>query len=211
MKPTSRKFALISLAIIAMPLAASLVSCSEKEILRRPIGISQGFLSGEYNHFEGGVLFTDVAVGLDVLWEASFQHGRAYKENLGFFIPGGLVIAPNKNNSIHRAKLNSFFLKVIDGKLYINVNDQDLQVLGIIHTHPDERSLRMPTPRNDYQYAFMGIHNYVMAHRDLFDAYKKPNGNEVYKRLGPRSAYGKLPFTDLKASLEANAVTSWSE
>ena len=205
MESSNTKSASFCLAIILLPIVASLVSCSEKELARKPIGLPQGFISGFYNHFEGGVLFTDVSFGLDVLWEASFQNGQAYKENLGFFVPGGLVISPNKDNSFDRARMNAFYLKVAGSKLFINVDGRELQVLGIIHTHPDAQSLRMPTPRNDYQYAFMGIHNYVMGHRDLFDAYKTANGAECYKRLGPRSAYDKLPFNDLKASIASNA------
>jgi len=211
MKPSSRKSHLNSLAIIVSSVTLILISCSERELVRKPVGLTQGFTSGEFNHFEGGVLFTDVAFGLDVLWKASFQNGRAYKENLGFFVPGGLLISPNKNNSHDHARLNAFFLKVVDGKLYITIANEQLQVLGIIHTHPDERSLRMPTPRNDYQYGFMGIHNYVMGHLDLFDAYKNQNGGEVYKRLGPRSAYDKLPFIGLAGSLDANVASSWIE
>jgi hypothetical protein len=205
MKPSNCNSASTCIAFILLPIVVCIISCSENEFARRPAGLPQGFISGFYNHFEGGVLFTDVAFGLDVLWEASFQNGKAYKENLGFFVPGGLVISPNKNNSLDRARMNAFYLKVVDGKLYITVEDQELQVLGIIHTHPNAQSLRMPTPRSDFQYAFMGIHNYVMGHRDLFDAYKIANGAECYKRLGPRLAYDKLPFNDLKASIAANA------
>ena len=205
MKPAKLKSASTRLAIVLLPIVTNLISCSEKELVRRPVGLPQGFVSSFYHHFEGGVLFTDIAFGLDVLWEASFQDGKVYKENLGFFVPGGLVISPNKNNANDHARMNAFYLKVVDGKLYINIDNSDLQVLGIIHTHPDAQSLRMPTPRNDYQDAFIGIHNYVMGHRDLFDAYKIANGSEVYRRLGPRSAYDKLPFYDLKATITANA------
>ena len=208
MKPTSHK---VALSIFLLTMVVCLFGCSERELVRRPVVLPQGFISGDYNHFEGGVLFADVALGLDVLWEASFQNGKAYKENLGFLVPDGLLISPNKDNSFNHARLNVFGLKVIDDKLYIIVGDEELQVLGIIHTHPSAISLRMPTPRNDYQYGFMGIHNYVMGHHDLFDAYKDRNGNEVYKRLGPRSAYDKLPFGDLRASLEVYAITSWME
>ena len=84
------------------------------------------------------------------------------------------------------------------GKFYVKFEGTFIEVLGIIHTHPDVYSRPEPSPKNDYQYCNLGIHNYVMDHINLFDAYKNTNGHEVYKRLGPRHAYDKIPLYGLK-------------
>lgn len=85
----------------------------------------------------------------------------------------------------------------IDGrKLYVKFEGNFVEVLGIIHTHPDIHCLPQPSPRNDYQYAFLGIHNYVMDHHNLFDGFKDTKGNEVFTRLGPRTAYHMIPFNE---------------
>src|SRR5687767_11204204 len=73
------------------------------------------FLSLSYNHFEGGVFFSDVEFGLNVLWKASFKKNNAYKENLGFFVPGGLLILPNMENTYNRAKLSALPMQLKAG------------------------------------------------------------------------------------------------
>jgi hypothetical protein len=207
MKPSARKSAFHCFCITLLSFVTALTSCSEKELMCNSSAGRQQFVSAEYNHFEGGVLFNDVAFGLDVLWEASFQYGRTYKENLGFFVAEGLLVCPNKNNTFDHASMNAFRLKVVEGKLFVNVDNKDLQVLGIIHTHPDAFCLRMPAPRNDYQFGFLGIHNYVMGHLDLFDAHKDRGGNEVYERLGSRTAYEKIPYCRVKQPVEIAVAT----
>src|SRR5215213_3180057 len=118
-------------------LATALIGCSLSEYSRSPGIKANPFVSATYNHFEGGVLFKDVAVGVDVLWQASFRNGHTYKENVGFFVPEGLVIAPNKENKFDEGKLTAFPLQIINGSLFIRVGDRPFQVLAIIHTHPD--------------------------------------------------------------------------
>jgi hypothetical protein len=152
------------------------------------------FPSAAYNHFEGGVLFSDVAFGLNVLWKASFKNGCAYKENLAFFVPGGLLISPNKENTLNSAKLSALSKQVIEKKLFVLYDTILLEVLAIIHTHPDPYSKPIPAPRNDYQYCYLGIHNYIMDHHNLFDAYKDAKGRETYKRLGSRIDYHRFPL-----------------
>jgi len=155
------------------------------------------FTSAAYNHFEGGILFADVQEGLDILWRASFKGKNAYKENLAFFVEGGLLITPNKDNTGKSASLGALQKKVENGKLYVNFGGMFTEVLGIIHTHPCYHSLPEPSPKSDYQYCYLGIHNYVMDHRNLFDAYKDSKGGEVYRRLGARNAYDQIPFNEV--------------
>lgn len=152
------------------------------------------FLSLSYNHFEGGVFFSDVEFGLNVLWKASFKKNNTYKENIGFFVPGGFLILPNRENTYNRGNLNAFPKQLKDGTLFVWYNNELLKVLGIIHTHPDIYSEPMPAPLNDYQFCYLGIHNYIMDHRNLFDAYKDSRGRECYQRLGSRRDYYKIPF-----------------
>jgi hypothetical protein len=152
------------------------------------------FLSLSYNHFEGGVFFSDVEFGLNVLWKASFKKNNTYKENLGFFVPGGLLILPNRENTYNRAKLSALPTQLKEGNLFVMYKNTLLKVLGIIHTHPDIYSIPIPAPKNDYQYCYLGIHNYIMDHRNLFDAYKDSRGRECYKRLGARIDFHRIPF-----------------
>jgi len=185
-----------------------LFNCSPKEFRSGSIQSldRDKFLSLTFNHFEGGVLFGDVELGLDVLWKASFKDGRTYKENLGYFVSEGLLILPNKNNTAERAQLNALPNRVVDNKLYVLFDDRYLEVLGIIHSHPDVFSLRMPTPRNDYPFSYLGIHNYVMGFLDLLDAYKDHGGNEVFDVLGPRNSYYRIPFAGPKTAPANNAL-----
>ena len=179
--------------VVIQSILLTFSGCSEKEF--QPTHGNQkqdGFFSLTYNHFEGGVLFADVEMGLNVLWDASFMNGRAYKENIGLFVPGGLLILPNKDNRSNSGRLVP--MQVKNKKLIICFAGETIQVLGIIHTHPDANTERMPSPRNDYQFSYIGIHNYVMGHFDLFDAYKNSQGNEEYIRLGPRDAYHLIPI-----------------
>jgi len=152
------------------------------------------FLSLSYNHFEGGVFFSDIKLGLHVLWKASFKKNSAYKENLGFFVPGGFLILPNTQNTCNRGKLGALPTQVKEGNLFVWYDSTFLKVLGIIHTHPDIYSVPIPAPKHDYQYCNLGIHNYIMDHINLFDAYKDSRGRECYRRLGPRTDYHRIPF-----------------
>ena len=93
--------------------------------------------------------------------------------------------------------MNALQTKVEDGKLYVNFAGTFTEVLGMIHTHPYYYSRPEPSPRNDYQYCYLGIHSYVMDHSNLLDAYKDQKGHEVYKRLGARNAYDKLPLNEI--------------
>ena len=152
------------------------------------------FLSLSYNHFEGGVFFSDVEFGLNVLWNASFKKNNTYKENLGFFVPGGFLILPNRDNTYNRAKISALPTQIKEGTLFVLYKSTLLKVLGIIHTHPDIYSIPIPAPGNDYQYCYLGIHSYIMDHRNLFDAYKDSRGRECHQRLGSRGDYYKIPF-----------------
>ena len=186
---------LLAIAVIVLTHGA----CSQSGFLSTQVGQQKEneFTSVTFNHFEGGVLFAVVQTGLDILWNASFKGRNVYRENLGFFLKDGLLITPNNNNTSKSASLAALKTKVEDGKLYVNFAGTFTEVLGIIHTHPDSDSLPVPSPRNDYQYCNLGIHNYIMDRRNLFDAYKDRKGREVYKRLGPRNAYDKLPFCEV--------------
>jgi len=186
MENTIGIFSVSGLVVILVILSG----CSNEGIPRHPITpLREQFVSGEFLNFEGGVLFPDVALGLNILWEASFRNGKAYKENLGFFISGGLLILPNADNTYRSARLNALPNLVKANKLFVAYKGTFHEVLGIIHSHPDIHSVRMPSPRNDYQFSYLGIHNYVMGHNDLFDAYIEPSGNETYTRLGPRESF----------------------
>jgi hypothetical protein len=152
------------------------------------------FLSLWYNHFEGGVFFSNVEFGLNVLWKASFKKNNAYKENLGFFVPGGFLILPNVENTYNRAKLSALPIQLKDGYPFVLYRSTLLKVLGIIHTHPVIYSEPRPAPINDYQFCYLGIRNYIMGHNNLFEAYKDARGRECYKRLGTRKDFYRIPF-----------------
>ena len=167
-----------------------------------------GFPSLTYNHFEGGVFFSNVEFGLDVLWKASFKKNNVYKENLGLFVPGGLLILPNMDNTYNRAKISALPIQLKEGYPFVWYKNTLLKVLGIIHTHPDIYSEPRPAPKNDYQYCYLGIHNYIMDHNNLFDAYKDSSGRECYRRLGPRYDYYRIPFVCPDTVLERRNQTN---
>lgn len=140
-------------------------------------------------------MIPNVEYGLDILWRSSFKNNKPFKENLAFFVPGGLLILPNHNNTCYSARLSALPVTVLNKKLFVRFQDEWLEVFATIHTHPDTYILPMPTPGKDYQFCYLGIHNYVMDHRNLYDAYKDSFGNECYRRLGNRTAYAMLPLT----------------
>jgi hypothetical protein len=149
-------------------------------------------VSAQFNHFENGQLFTDVEKGLDILWEASFINNRAYKENVGLLVSSGLIILPNRNNKVDRGSLGMLPLQVREEKLWVYYNYSWFEVKGIVHTHPDPYCLSRPAPGNDYQFARLGVHNFIIDHSNLFDAFHDLNGDETFVRLGPRNAYRKI-------------------
>jgi hypothetical protein len=174
------------------------LSCCSKEFadVRKPAKEGVQSVSEAYNHFAGGILFPDVEEGLAILWAASFNKKRIYKENLGMFIKGGLLIMPNDRNTPTSAVINVLPTIISDSKLFVLYNGKYWQVLGIVHTHPNTSRIREPTPGHDYQYCFLGIHNYVLGYQDLLDALKTPDGQEHFTRLGPRTAYHKIPWKE---------------
>ena len=179
--------------LIVAILAFVLTGCSVE--IQSPHFYSQKeSLSLTYDHFKKGVLFADVEYGLEVLWNASFIERQAYKENLGVFVPEGLLILPNSENTARSSKLSALPHVIRNNRLYVMHDGTYHEVLGIIHSHPDINSLPMPTPRNDYQFCYLGIHNYVMDYANLFDAYRDVQGEETFVRLGNRNAYARLPF-----------------
>jgi len=203
MKVTTKIFGITGLVV----LSSTFTRCSMEalpQVTRHPM--HDRFVSAEFFSFEEGVLFSDIEAGLSILWEASFRNGEGYKENLGFFISGGLLILPNTDNTYKSARLNALPNLVKDNKLFVKYKGSFIEVLGIIHTHPDIHSLRMPSPRNDYQFCYLGIHSYVMSHFDLFDAYIDAFGGETYKRLGPRDSFGLINIPAGKLRLPIVAV-----
>jgi hypothetical protein len=195
MKTPHKKFNSPLCWFVLLVIVLTHVSCSKKDFLSNEGKPQEDrFPSASFNHFEGGVLFTDVQAGLEILWKASFKEGNTYKENLGYFVKGGLLILPNKNNTYKSSKLGALQTMIDSGKYYVKFGGTFIEVLGIIHTHPDVHARTEPSPQNDYQYCNLGLHNYVMDHINLFDAFKNTKGHEVYKRLGPRHAYDKIPI-----------------
>jgi hypothetical protein len=144
------------------------------------------FLSSSYNHFKDGLVVNDIDEGVDLLWRASFRNGRVYKENLGLLIHQGLLIAPNEMNTRNRARLSIYRKTIEDGKLFVLYKEQQHQVFAILHTHPEGPPV--PSPRHDFQYASMGIHNFVISRNHIYDAFKDKKGNEVFRRIGDRSS-----------------------
>jgi hypothetical protein len=189
LKPASLRAQLfIAISFFVLPIAALCQRISNNSELSA-IGKNE-FISNVYNHFEGGILFRDVENGLDILWSASFKGKRVYKENAAFFVPDGLLILPNTENTTRSATLSALPVQIREGKVFVLFEGILMPVLGIVHTHID--GLPEPTPRNDYQYGYMGIHNYIMSYADLFDAFKNSQGNEVCNRLGSRSSVAKI-------------------
>lgn len=181
MKISVNQFNLLPLILITTHVVITHVACSKKDFISSDTSHEERFPSASFNHFEGGVLFTDVELGLEVLWQASFKDGNAYKENLGFFVHGGLLILPNKYNTCGTARLSALPTKTDGGKLYVRFAGNDIKVFGMIHTHPDVHTRREPTPRNDYQYCYLGIHNYVMD-----------RSRKVYSKGAPLAYFLKL-------------------
>lgn len=172
-------FRLSFAAILVLIILIEISGCSNKTLIK-----ASPFLSESYHHFEGGVLFTEIDLGLSVLWNASFKNGRPYKENLGLLVPGGLFILPNKNNTVRSSRFE-VILTIQENKLYMESGGMILPVLAIIHTHPDFVAVSEPTPKMDYQYAYLGIHNYIISANHLYDAYHDSYGNDIFERYSP--------------------------
>ncbi len=192
-------------SILVLILLVHILGCSDKTLLKvTQESDKREFLSEGYNHFEGGVLFTDTEEGLSVLWRSSFKYGRVYKENLGFFLEAGLLILPNYRNTQNSSAYNVMHIFSQDNKLFVAFHGTYLEVLGIIHSHPDRSGIQTPTPGRDYPFGYLGIHNYVMSKYDLFDAYKDCKGIESFKRLGPRNSYANIPLIKSNKAIVAS-------
>lgn len=173
-------------------------ACSKRNYLAGKTSPPIASVSELYNNFEGGVLFPDLRTGLDILWRASFIGKVPFKEHAAFFTPEGILICPNEHNTLQSASLSALPNKIEGNKLFVLFEGQFRQIIGIIHTHV--AGLPTPAPRNDFQYSYIGIHNYVMSSHDLYDAFRDSYGREVTYRIGARNSYEKLPFHDLKIS-----------
>ena len=182
----------VSLMLLVGVSCFTLSNCSDK-VLKHHVAVNS--VSAMFGHFDGGVLFPDAEWGLDILWEASITEDGPYKENVAFFVEEGLLIAPNSNNTSRSASLSALPHRIIDNELFVLYQGRTIKVIGIIHTHPD--GLPEPTPRNDFQFCYLGIHNFVMSRFDLYDAYKTQAG-EVSQRIGYRRSYDKLPISAQK-------------
>ena len=172
-------FRKIAYVITGFLLIAILQGCSSYKTLSD--GRQQDFLSLTYNHFENGVHFTDIESGLTILWKASFQGRMPYKENIGLILRDGLLILPNRENTETSARI-PFHLKVNNRNLFVFHSGEYKLVQGIIHTHIG--SIPEPAPMADYQFGYLGLHNYIISYNDIFDAFKDRFGYEVYKRIG---------------------------
>ena len=174
---------------------------NEEETIPGPQGLKKGILArilagiGKFfsskpptEDFPGGLMFTNVAEGLNTLWEMSFKNKRVHKENMAYFINGGLLILPNINNKRNRSS-HSLPTEVIDGKVFVTHNSVQYQVLAIVHTHPDAGGIQEPSARADYTFQSYGIHNYVMSSWALWDAYQ-----DTPHEMGKRTDYFKLPL-----------------
>jgi hypothetical protein len=189
-RPIAHSSRTASVELMAEPFSTSNARSNRH---RQPAtGNRQRFFPSEaYNHFEGGKLFTDVQEGLDVMWKASFRYGKPYKENLGFILPHGILVAPNKDNTRSTAAISVYPKWVEYGKLLLLYNGNIYEVLAIVHTHP-QPVLQEPTPLYDFQYCFMGIHNFVISRQHIFDAWKDKDGNETFRILGKRTEYERI-------------------
>jgi hypothetical protein len=177
-----------ALKFVLFMTSISMTNCAEK-LVNADADITkkkEQFLSSYYNHFKDGLIVKDIAEGVELLWRASFKNGYVYKENLGLLLHEGLLIAPNELNTRNRTRLSIYNKSIKDGKLFVLYNGHQHQVLAILHTHPEGTPI--PSPRHDFQYAYIGIHNFVISQGDIYDAFKDKKGNEVFRRIGDRSA-----------------------
>ena len=185
-----RKFLISShVVVVILTFSVLLSNCSQRSLKTYTTGKG---VSESFKHFEGGTLFSDVELGLDILWKTSIRKNGPYKENLAFFVEEGLLIVPNKHNTYETAVLGALPLEVIEDELFVVYRERKLKVLGIIHTHP--YGSPEPAPRRDFQYSYLGIHNFVMSRFDLYDGYKTKTGREISYRLGSRTSYKNLPL-----------------
>jgi hypothetical protein len=143
------------------------------------------FVSARYNHFADGLIIPDINEGADLLWRASFKNGIVYKENLAFLIAEGLLITPNESYSSASANLSVYATIIENGKLMVLYKQRAYAVLGIVHTHPGYGPPK-PTPRYDFQFGYMGVHNFIISRNDIYDAIKDKAGKEMFRRIGAR-------------------------
>ena len=120
--------------------------------LERPVQ-NRSFVSQDYNHFENGTMFNNVEHGLNTLWNASFRDGRVYKENMGYFTPDGLLILPNKENTTNSSR-HILETKSKDGNQYVLWSGNYIQILGVIHTHPNINGKQDHTPGSDFPWVY---------------------------------------------------------
>jgi len=202
MKKAIKNSGIVFSTVVMISFAAS---CSQKLVAPSDsFGQEGDFLSQDYSHFEGGVLFSDVEYGLKVLWQASFRNRKVYKENIGFFVEGGVLILPNKDNTQTASTISALPIVPANNKIYVEYYGQQMEVLGIVHTHPNPCGSQAPTSGSDFQFAYLGIHNYVIAVGDVYDAYKDRKGRETFERIGSRNELATIPFTNSPPRVYAN-------
>jgi hypothetical protein len=202
MKKAIKNSGFVFSTVVMISFAAS---CSQKLVAPSDsVGQEDAFMSQEYGHFEGGVLFSDVEHGLHVLWHASFRNRKVYKENIGFFVEGGILILPNKDNTQTASRINALPIVPSNNKIYVEFNGQYMEILGIVHTHPNPYGSQVPTSGSDFQFTYLGIHSYVIAVGDVYDAFRDRKGQETFERIGSRNSLATIPFTNSLPRLYAS-------
>jgi len=129
--------------------------------------------------FSEGVLYKikDIGRGLKDIWEASkYVKGEGYKESFGIFTSEGLLVLPNKENGEDNPVGSFKFLSSIINEMQSKVifNGEELEILGIVHTHPDSGGKSEHTPysqsRFEWNWTKSKIGNYVIAIDGIYHA-----------------------------------------
>lgn len=129
--------------------------------------------------FEGAVLYNieDISRGLEDIWRASMRlRNEMPRENLGLFTTKGLLVLPNTGNKQFSVLGSLKFLNININNEHTKVafKGEELEILGMIHTHPDALGVREHSPFErtsfEWQWTTGKIGNYVIAIDGIYRA-----------------------------------------
>jgi RHS repeat-associated protein len=102
---------------------------------------------------QGAFLVTDPAKAYEYMWNNSFRDGKAWRENLGFLVEGGVIVLPTEgpryqqlvkmkdsfygtnNSQMSRSDYIPYTYR--NGTRYVYLDGKEYKVLAGVHTHPE--------------------------------------------------------------------------
>ena len=143
-----------------------------------------GEQQGKRDTFKGGRLYkiADIYKALNDMWKASQVYkGEGYRENAAIFTDEGILVLPNEFNGLVNGPDNigasdRFLSTIINSdQTQVTYNDQTLNVIGFVHTHPDPagsqgHSMTASLSQQEHRYFDRKIGNFVLSNSGVFES-----------------------------------------